>query len=183
MGVWCKGISLHTSACSPLMVFVDRWSQSCSNDWSQLTTCRIGRARGGGQVWLHILCCPMWAQTQPWAHTLGGQVTLWAGSNPGRGGDQNVPVPWLGPCLRAGGFGTTSCWHFLPLPLSALSAAALPIPIGIPEHTTSQWPAGVMGGTLPSPPAAFIPGRLPPPPPFPTRAPRGWQENNSEEDE
>lgn len=76
------------------------------------------------------------------------------------------------------------CFHRL---LSTLLTAALAVPVSISATSTSPSPPGLARGVvrsiLPSLQAAFIPGQLPPPPPLPTRAPRGWQENNSEEDE
>lgn len=143
------------------------------------------------QVWGYTPRCPTWDQTQSPAHSLlSPRDTMnWGKSWQRRG--QTPPGLWLGLYRRqeaSGSHPAAICFH---LPLSAPPAASLPIPIGIlPPACPRPTKAGLAGGgggvmrsILPSPQAAFIPGWLPPPPPLPARAPQGWQENNSEEDE
>lgn len=104
-------------------------------------------------------------------------------------GTELSPTPWPGLCRRAGGCGVASRWHLLPSATLSSAGSHSPRPHWhlctqrVPIPRAGQGEAGVTGSILPSLPAAFIPGQLPPPPPLPARAPRGWQENNSEEDE
>lgn len=91
---------------------------------------------------------------------------------------------WRGLCLSlslyspAQDFAVGLLAHTLPA-LSLHSALPSLISISYPHEMV------IRGDThlLPSLQPAFLPGQLPPPPSLPTRAPPGWQDNNSEEDE
>lgn len=140
------------------------------------------------QVWGYILWCPLWDRTHSSARFLSGprDTMEWDESWQRRG---QTPRPLAGTLPQAGGCGVTSCCHLLP-PASLSSASSvsphrhLATSVSPSHHSWLGLGGGIMGSILPSPQAAFIPGWLPsPPPPLPARAPQGWQENNSEEDE
>lgn len=165
----------------PLKVFLPThgplcWSQSRSSDWGQKTVWNI-------DMGLHPSLPHMGSNPSLGTDTRGNKGQQEWDEVLAEEGIKTSPHPGQDSAPGQGAAGPHPhgiCFHRL---LSTLLAAALAVPdsISAPSTSPSGLAGGVMRSTLTSPQAAFIPVQLPPP--LPTRAPRGWQENNSEEDE
>lgn len=145
---------------------------------------------GEAQAWGYVLWCPVWNQTQFPEHSFSDPRDTMDWGKSWRRRPKTPPGLWLGLYCRqeaAGSHPAAICFH-LPLLSSASRVSPLPhrhLATSVSPSHQSWLEVGVaMGSIFPSPQqAAFIPGWLPSPPPLPARAPQGWQENNSEEDE
>lgn len=201
-GKWGGGASLHPSVCvpsgclSPPMVLCDGLSPaaltgpSCPPAVGRNTAWGIGL--GSHPTLLCVASAPSLG-TDPL-----GTVTTKSGSSPGRGEDQSVPHPPAGTPQQGEGLRGCILVAFASPATLISTCTALPIPIGISAPRMSPSPVGLAGGITGS---ILTPHPIPHPHPHPrkqpssqagclllllpplARAPRGWQENNSEEDE